>query len=389
MDRRRIKIIYTGGTIGSEPTESDILVPGSTLKKYLQKDIQELRNRDPKIDPRKEYIPDYDFEPLDQLLDSSNMGPNDWNKIAEAIAPVIIGEEMNRYSGVLILHGTDTMAYTASALSFMLEGLHHSQKAVVITGSQIPYYKARTDGRDQLISAMILTAFGEIPEVVLYFNGKALRGCRSTKFDSWGFGAFESPNFPPLGQFGIEFSEDEDLKLARQTKLFKRRIGFHNSQIHFLHENVETTPRIGVLKLYPGITVESFLNFANSLDAMVIEGFGSGNGPIDFSDREFLDAYETVVKEKIVVIVTQCVKGLVSMTYGTGLIYTGGVDGRDMTTEAALAKLHYLISKAKSRYWSMKDIKSSLSEDIVGELREQENLPSQKYNKDDLLLLLP
>ena len=208
MTKKKIKILYTGGTIGSEPNEGNLLAPGAKLEQFLRQDLYELKNRDKEVDLRKEYIPDFDFESLPELLDSSNIGPEDWNTIAKSISDVILDGVDSSYEGVLILHGTDTMAYTASALAFMFEGLHHSKKSIVITGSQIPYYKARTDGRDQLVSAMILTAFGSIPEVVLYFNGKALRGCRSTKIDSWGFGAFDSPNFPPLGEFGVEFLEE-------------------------------------------------------------------------------------------------------------------------------------------------------------------------------------
>ncbi|MDB4534239.1 asparaginase [Vicingaceae bacterium] len=378
MERKKIKILYTGGTIGSELSETQVFLPGEGLENLLKDDIEELKDRDPEFDSRQEYIPEYDFERLPELLDSSNIGPKEWNIIAEAIEPVLIGNEANLYDGILILHGTDTMAYTASALSFMLEGLQHCKKNVVVTGSQIPYYKVRTDARDQIVSAMILTAHGNIPEVVLYFDKKALRGCRSIKYDSWGLGAFSSPGFPVLGTFGIEFSEDQNIKIARSKDLINLRSGFHKTRIHYLYENT-TASKIGVIKMFPGMNPDSLWAFAERYDAIIIEGFGSGNGPTSGSDNQFLKAFRRIAEFKIVLVLTQCPKGFVSEAYGSGLTIAGGVNGRDMTTEAALAKMHYLFSKREKQDWSNDEIKKRLVRNTVGELT-----PEPDKNSNDV-----
>ncbi len=381
---KKIKIIYTGGTIGSERSQSTNYAPGKKLEKHLKEDIEELRKRDKEEYAREEPIPEFEFTSLNPLLDSSSIKPEHWNIIAQEIEPVLIGDERGEFDGVLLLHGTDTMAYTASALSFMLEGLQHSNKTVVITGSQIPYYKARTDARDQIVSSLILAAEGNIPEVVLYFAGRALRGCRTTKIDAWGLGAFESPNYPELGKFGIDFFQDENIKLSRQENFFKKRDGFHSAQIQYLNIEEKLKPRIGVLKLYPGISANTLMAFSNQLDAIVIEAFGSGNGPIsEDDDIEFLKAFRSISNDKILLVVTQCLKGVVSSDYNTGLVSAGAIDGKDMTTEAALTKLHYLYSKHFPFNENKEKIIKQIKRDIAGELSPNKNIKKLSFQYYD------
>src|SRR3989442_636269 len=184
--RKRVYIAYTGGTIGMKLTRAGYCPePG-----YLQKQMAEM----PEL--RNASIPEFTIREYAPLLDSSNMTPREWVKIARDIA-----ENYRRYDGFVVLHGTDTMAYTASALPFMLRGLG---KPVIITGSQIPLCEVRNDARENLITSLLIAAGYNIPEVCLYFGGKLLRGCRAVKVSADGFQAFASPNLPPLGTVGID-----------------------------------------------------------------------------------------------------------------------------------------------------------------------------------------
>ncbi|HYI13571.1 MAG TPA: asparaginase domain-containing protein, partial [Thermoanaerobaculia bacterium] len=191
--RKRVYIIYTGGTIGMKRTRSGY-VPASG---YLQSQMSQM----PEL--RHESMPSYTIEEYDPLLDSSNMTPAEWVKIARDVE-----SNYDRYDGFVVLHGTDTMAYTASAVPFLLAGV---RKPVIITGSQIPLCEIRNDARENLITSLMLAANYAIPEVCLYFGGKLLRGCRSTKVSADGFAAFDSPNFPPLGTVGIDIEVNWDL----------------------------------------------------------------------------------------------------------------------------------------------------------------------------------
>ena len=193
--RKKVYIAYTGGTIGMKRTV-DGYVPASGYLKRLMHNLPELKS---------DLLPEYDIGEYEPLLDSSNMTPDDWLRIANDIS-----KRHNAYDGFVVLHGTDTMAYTASALPFMLQGL---QKPVVITGAQIPLCKVRNDARENLITALLIAANFKIPEVCLCFGNKLLRGNRAVKIDSDSLDAFESPNFPPLGTVGIEIKINWDLVL--------------------------------------------------------------------------------------------------------------------------------------------------------------------------------
>lgn len=268
----------------------------------------------------------WDILDMNPLLDSSNMMVEDWNKIGE-----IISENYTGYDGFVVLHGTDTMAYTASALSFMLENLG---KPVIITGSQIPICEIRSDGKDNIIAAMIIASSGKVNEVCIYFRGELLRGNRAIKYSADGFMAFQSPNAPALAQAGITISYNEAMLLPKPTGAFS-------------FQRFSNVP-IGVIKVFPGIQFELFSNImTESLKGVVLETFGAGNIPGNASS--LLPIVEKAFRNgTIVTVCTQCPQGTVLLgTYETSnaLKSVGAVSGKSMTTEAAIAKMYYLFSK--------------------------------------------
>jgi L-asparaginase len=333
---KHVYIAYTGGTIGmKKAAEGYVPVPG-----YLQKQMQRL----PELDSSS--LPAYTIREYDPLLDSSNMTPDDWLKIADDIA-----SHYDRYDGFVVLHGTDTMAYTASALPFMLQGL---QKPVIITGAQIPLCELRNDARDNLITAMLIAGDFAIPEVCLCFGSKLLRGNRAIKVDAAGFDAFDSPNFPALGTVGIEIKINWDLVLQPvQTPA--------PVVVKPMKES-----RVAVLRLFPGISADIVRNVLRPpIKGLVLETYGVGNGP---EDPELIEALNTASRQGIVIVnCTQCIKGSVNMEdYATGsaLARAGVISGFDLTVEAALAKMAYLFS----RNLTPETVKKMMPVDMRGEL---------------------
>ena len=314
--KKKICLIYTGGTIGMVKSEKGY-VPSEDAFLQLLNRLPEFTNPD---------FPEYETIVFSPLLDSSDIAVDEWNKMGRTIA--------SRYEacdGFVVLHGTDTMAYSASALSFMLENL---EKPVIFTGSQIPLYELRSDGRDNLISAMLLAASDNIREVCIYFGGKLLRGNRATKLSSDGMNAFDSPNIPPLVEAGINFK-------------YHKAQDVPAPQGPFAFQPFQPMP-LGVLKVFPGIQFDLFESImTESLRGVVLESFGAGNIP---SART---ALLPVLKKAhdhgtLVVVRSQCPEGKVNLgSYAASLSLKeiGAVDGGDMTTEAALAKLYYLFSK--------------------------------------------
>ncbi|UCD78664.1 MAG: asparaginase [Desulfobacterales bacterium] len=312
--RKRVYIAYTGGTIGMKKAAGGYVpVPG-----YLQMQMENI----PEL--KSAALPVYDIHEYDPLLDSSNMTPRDWLKIAEDIA-----SHYDSYDGFVVLHGTDTMAYTASALPFMLQNL---QKPVILTGAQIPLCELRNDARENLITAMLIAANFAIPEVCLCFGSKLLRGNRAIKVDADGFDAFDSPNFPQLGSLGIVIKINRDLILRPVGR--PKRVAVQPIK----------ASSVAVLRLFPGISADIVRNILQPpIEGLVLETYGMGNGP---EDRALIAELKEAVKRGVVIInCTQCIKGTVNMEdYATGsaLAEAGLISGYDMTVEAALAKLAYL-----------------------------------------------
>ncbi|XP_025904436.1 60 kDa lysophospholipase [Nothoprocta perdicaria] len=288
----------------------------------------------------------YTILELSPLLDSSNMTPEDWAKIARKLE-----EHYEKFDGFVILHGTDTMAYTASALSFMFENLG---KTVVMTGSQVPLYELRNDGRANLLGALLFAGQFVIPEVCLYFYNKLYRGNRVTKVDAGSFNAFSSPNLPPLANAEVDIKINWDTVWRANTK---KRFRVHTN----MNRNV------GLLRIFPGITAAAVKAFLQPpIEGIVLETYGSGNAPNNRED--LLEELKKATERKVVILnCTQCLRGSVTTVYATGqtLADVGIIPGGDMTPEAALAKLSYTLSKCELT-WEEK--RQMLSENLRGEM---------------------
>jgi L-asparaginase len=333
--RKRVYIAYTGGTIGMKRTRAGYR-PAQGYLQRLMAQTPELRDAS---------MPAFTIHEYDPLLDSSNMTPRQWVEIARDIAG-----NYRRYDGFVVLHGTDTMAYTASALPFMLNGLG---KPVIITGSQIPLCEVRNDARDNLITSLLIASQYDIPEVCLYFGGLLLRGCRAVKVSADGFAAFASPNLPPLGTVGTDIEIDWPLVRKRSKK--------------FRLEEFATPAVVSALRLFPGIAPDLVRNVLRPpLQGLVLEAYGVGNGPDH--DTEFVAALAEATKRGVVIVdCTQCLEGTVDLSeYATGaaLAQAGVISGYDMTAEAALTKLYYLFSRG----YSSAKVKREMLRDLRGEM---------------------
>ncbi len=333
--KKHICLIHAGGTIGMIPSRDGYKPKEGYLETLFEK-IKDLKN---------EKMPQYTYFEMSPLLDSSDMTVNEWNRIGQLIC-----DKYDEYDGFVVLHGTDTMAYTSSALSFMLENL---DKPVILTGSQIPLCEIRSDGLDNLITSLMIAAEGVVREVCLYFGGKLLRGNRATKMSADGMRAFASPNFPLLAETGISIHYAQ----IKDTQKSKGRFSFCP---------FEDVP-IGVLKVFPGIRFPLFEGvMTEKLKGIVLETFGAGNIPGD--DGSLLPIIKKAFNSgSVITVCSQCPQGTVSLGIykaSSHLKSAGAVSGYDMTTEAAVAKLYYLFSKG----YTKEEIKIKMEEDLRGEL---------------------
>lgn len=339
-----VLLIYTGGTIGMMQDARS-----GELKPF---DFNALKNQIPELAKFDIELSSIAFE---QPIDSSNMQPKVWSQIAN-----IIQLHYHQHDGFVVLHGSDTMSYTASALSFMLENL---AKPVVLTGSQLPIGMIRTDGKENLITAIEIAGTLKkgkpiVAEVCIYFEYKLYRGNRTFKYNSAHFDAFKSPNYPPLAEAGVDIQYNSTYLLKPSSKRLKVHTTLSND--------------IAVLRLFPGLneaTVNAVLN-TPQVRAVIIETFGAGNAT---TELWFLNQLRQAIKRGVVLLnVTQCLEGSVIQGMyetSTALKKMGVISAKDMTFESAVTKLMFLLGQNQTN----SNIKKNLEKNLRGEMSVSPN----------------
>lgn len=342
MAQTNILLIYTGGTIGMVRDYAN-----GALRPF---DFSAISQHIPELEQLECAITAVSME---KPQDSSNIGPAEWVELAQ-----IIGKHYDGFDGFVVLHGSDTMSYTASALSYMLE---HLAKPVVFTGSQLPIGDLRTDAKENLITSIQIASLVEndlpiVREVCLYFEYKLYRGNRTTKMSAEHFNAFDSPNYPPLAESGVDLAMNIPYLWREKSR---RKLEVHTQMDH----------RVGLVKLFPGMDREwlETMLFLPSRRALVLETYGAGNAP---NAKWFTDLLKEALKRGVHIInVTQCPAGTVRLGhYETSLQLAGAqiIDGKDITTEAALTKLMYLLGSQVSE----KSFKTLFETSLRGEVTQ-------------------
>uniref|UniRef100_A0A0N5AVI6 asparaginase n=1 Tax=Syphacia muris TaxID=451379 RepID=A0A0N5AVI6_9BILA len=355
-----VLVLYTGGTIGMklvgdvyEPVpfylpQAIRQLPPLNDAKYIEMFYGDAQVKPfclPKIRDIEKRVVYWVLE-YEPLLDSSDMTFDDWIRIGTDIR-----KAYEQYSGFVILHGTDTLAYTSSALSFMLENL---RKPVIITGAQIPVCEIRSDGRENLVGALLLAGIYDIPEVCVYFNNRLWRGNRTTKVDATGLEAFSSPNMLPLAIM------DSTVRINHDAII-------RPSSIAPFHVQDNLCRNVGLLRIFPSISINSVRAFLQPpTEGVVLQTFGAGNMPSRRTDI-IAEIKNAIYRGCIIINCTQCLKGQVDVQYFTGKILydVGVIPGSDMTPEAALLKLSYVLGKAE---WSLEKKRKMVQENLRGEI---------------------
>jgi L-asparaginase len=339
MNQPNVLIIYTGGTIGMVNDPSTGMLTAFNFDN-LYHQIPELKRLNVKLQTIS----------FDKPVDSSEMNPTYWKKIA-----TIVYDNYDKYDGFVVLHGSDTMAYTATALSFMLQGL---KKPVILTGSQLPINEIRTDGRENVLTSIEIAAtkdkdgFSKVNEVCIYFENNLYRGNRTTKISANAFEAFASPNFLPLATAGIHINY---------------QIVNYPFEYNQLKLYTELDNRVALLKIFPGFNArvyKSLFDFQN-VKGIVLETFGAGNAPTDNLFDDLIADY--IIQGGVVLNITQCQSGSVEQgLYETSSFFQkiGVIGGGDMTTEAAICKLMFALGNSSNKI----EIEKILMQSIAGEL---------------------
>lgn len=334
--RKKVLLLMSGGTLGMDGKRPTPLHPGTYLRNLVQ------------VVPEIGEIADVESDILFNL-DSSNIGPTHWSQLAERIGDSILSRAAP--DGIVLIHGTDTMAYTASALSFMLPGI---DRPVVLTGSQRPLQEIRSDARQNLLNAVELATMN-IPEVTVCFGSRLFRGNRVTKVDSWRYGAFESPGMPPLAELGVTVDISDEIRYPKSP---------------FRVQNTVDS-RVMVVWVTPGLnpqTIVAGVRAAN-IRGLVVAAFGSGN--LTTEPHAMLEALTSIVNDGVTVVVTsQTLRGGVDLTLydcGAALLRLGAIPAGDMTLEATVTKLMWALANTDSPT----DVNRVMQQNIAGELTHE------------------